>query len=139
MNRPQPPSLPLGWIALWDEASQRYYYVEQATGTTQWEIPTSESKATPDYHNGFPQQMPTGENSTYHGATNPVATTYPTQPSSQEGVDGERGLGKVFHGFSGGAIAGSLFGFAAGKFLGNHNHHGGVSWSELDLILCKTN
>ncbi|KAL9027709.1 MAG: hypothetical protein Q9196_003804 [Gyalolechia fulgens] len=35
------PSLPPGWISQWDPNSQRYYYVEQATGRTQWELPQS--------------------------------------------------------------------------------------------------
>jgi hypothetical protein len=33
------PQLPPGWIQQWDANSQRYYYVEQATGRTQWEPP----------------------------------------------------------------------------------------------------
>ncbi|KAG2194393.1 hypothetical protein INT47_006708, partial [Mucor saturninus] len=45
MNNQSPPQLPPGWIALWDESAQRYYYVEQATGTTQWEVPTAPSNA----------------------------------------------------------------------------------------------
>ena len=32
-------SLPPGWIQQWDQNSQRYFYVEQATGRTQWEPP----------------------------------------------------------------------------------------------------
>ncbi|KAI4212991.1 MAG: hypothetical protein LQ351_004335 [Letrouitia transgressa] len=34
-----PPPLPPGWVAQWDQNSQRYYYLEQATGRTQWELP----------------------------------------------------------------------------------------------------
>jgi hypothetical protein len=34
-----PGQLPPGWIQQWDANSQRYYYVEQATGRTQWEPP----------------------------------------------------------------------------------------------------
>ncbi|KAL8858804.1 MAG: hypothetical protein Q9178_004721 [Gyalolechia marmorata] len=33
------PPLPQGWIAQWDQNSQRYYYLEPATGRTQWELP----------------------------------------------------------------------------------------------------
>ncbi|KAL8974849.1 MAG: hypothetical protein Q9197_000928 [Variospora fuerteventurae] len=33
------PPLPPGWIAQWDANSQRYYFLEQATGRTQWEPP----------------------------------------------------------------------------------------------------
>ncbi|KND89141.1 hypothetical protein TOPH_06217 [Tolypocladium ophioglossoides CBS 100239] len=39
----QPPSvmppLPPGWTTLFDQQYQRWYYVEQATGRTQWEAP----------------------------------------------------------------------------------------------------
>ncbi|PWI73817.1 signaling related protein [Purpureocillium lilacinum] len=35
-----PPSLPAGWIAQWDGASKKYYYVQLATGVSQWEVPT---------------------------------------------------------------------------------------------------
>ncbi|ERF75764.1 hypothetical protein EPUS_01594 [Endocarpon pusillum Z07020] len=32
-------SLPPGWIKQWDSTSQRWYFVQQATGRTQWEPP----------------------------------------------------------------------------------------------------
>lgn len=32
-------SLPPGWIQQWDQNSQRNFYVEQATGRTQWDPP----------------------------------------------------------------------------------------------------
>ena len=35
-----PPSLPAGWIAQWDGASRKYYYVQLSTGVSQWEVPT---------------------------------------------------------------------------------------------------
>ncbi|KAI4150138.1 MAG: hypothetical protein L6R39_002333 [Caloplaca ligustica] len=38
-NQGQPPPPP-GWIAQWDHNSQRLYYLEQATGRTQWEFPS---------------------------------------------------------------------------------------------------
>jgi hypothetical protein len=31
--------MPPGWIQQWDQGSQRWYYVEQATGRTQWDPP----------------------------------------------------------------------------------------------------
>lgn len=34
-----PPPMPPGWIQQWDQNSQRWYYVEQATGRTQWDPP----------------------------------------------------------------------------------------------------
>ena len=33
------PPCPPGWHAQWDPNSQRYYYVEQATGRTTWDLP----------------------------------------------------------------------------------------------------
>ncbi|RMD41186.1 hypothetical protein DV735_g3965, partial [Chaetothyriales sp. CBS 134920] len=43
------PPLPPGWIAQWDQNSQRYFYVEQATGRTQWEAPVAAYGA----HSGY--------------------------------------------------------------------------------------
>lgn len=42
-SRPPPPILPGGWIAIWDEETQRYYYCNQVTHVTQWEVPTAPS------------------------------------------------------------------------------------------------
>ncbi|KAF9697787.1 hypothetical protein EKO04_004213 [Ascochyta lentis] len=42
-NYGQPPySPPAGWSQHWDHGSQRYYYIEQATGRSQWEPPTNQ-------------------------------------------------------------------------------------------------
>ncbi|KAJ3090315.1 hypothetical protein HK100_007488 [Physocladia obscura] len=38
-NLPQPPLLPVGWSTQWDSQHQRYFFIEQATGRTQWELP----------------------------------------------------------------------------------------------------
>lgn len=39
-NYIQPPhSPPMGWSQCWDHGSQRHYYIEQATGRSQWEPP----------------------------------------------------------------------------------------------------
>ncbi|KAK0747692.1 hypothetical protein B0T21DRAFT_9098 [Apiosordaria backusii] len=35
-----PPSLPAGWIAQWDAASKKYYFVQLSTGVSQWDLPT---------------------------------------------------------------------------------------------------
>ncbi|KAI8642867.1 hypothetical protein BD408DRAFT_415758 [Parasitella parasitica] len=142
MNQgPPPPQLPPGWIALWDETTQRYYYVDQATGTTQWEIPSGASKATEagmpsvgeasSYGGGggagaggYPQQQPSPYSSSSQsfpqaGASpnTAVATAYPTQEDELNRDGTDRGIGKVFSGFSGGAITGGLLGYAAGKYF----------------------
>ncbi|KAI8881234.1 hypothetical protein K501DRAFT_334875 [Backusella circina FSU 941] len=131
MNQTAPPSLPPGWIALWDETSQRYYYLEQATGLTQWDVPTADSKHTENTNRGEANSYNTNFSSQGSGYPSyqqqqqqpgAVSTSYPTQ-STAEGDQQDRGLGKIMHGFSGGAITGSLLGFAAGKLMGNHNKH----------------
>tara|TARA_R110002003_G_scaffold279_15_gene18132 strand:- start:11635 stop:11997 length:363 start_codon:yes stop_codon:yes gene_type:complete len=33
--------MPPGWVQQWDQNSQRWYYVEQATGRTQWDPPAN--------------------------------------------------------------------------------------------------
>lgn len=40
-SRPPPPQLPDGWVAIWDDEYQRYYYANKVTKTTQWELPTT--------------------------------------------------------------------------------------------------
>ncbi|KAL0145322.1 hypothetical protein V8B55DRAFT_1460610 [Mucor lusitanicus] len=127
-----PPQLPPGWIALWDETTQRYYYVEQATGTTQWELPSGASRSAEagmggageasSYGGGYPQQSSSPYPQQPGASPNAaVATAYPTQdgtPTGELNPDGtDRGIGKVFSGFSGGAITGSLIGYAAGKYF----------------------
>ncbi|ORZ15742.1 hypothetical protein BCR42DRAFT_42182 [Absidia repens] len=43
-GHPPPPQVPDGWLALWDETSQRYYFVNQATGVTQWDHPQAQQQ-----------------------------------------------------------------------------------------------
>jgi hypothetical protein len=38
-----PPALPPGWTMQWDPSSQRNYYIETATGRTQWDAPAMSS------------------------------------------------------------------------------------------------
>lgn len=40
----QGPQLPPGWLQQWDPNSQRYYYLEQVTGRSQWDLPTGQSR-----------------------------------------------------------------------------------------------
>lgn len=55
-NYGQPPySPPNGWSQHWDQGSQRYYYIEQSTGRSQWEPPSNQ------YH-----QPPRPTSSSYH-------------------------------------------------------------------------
>ncbi|PGH17712.1 hypothetical protein AJ80_04720 [Polytolypa hystricis UAMH7299] len=42
-----PPTLPEGWLAQWEGQSRKWYYVQRATGKSQWEIPTEPFFPTP--------------------------------------------------------------------------------------------
>ena len=39
-SRPPPPSIPEGWLAVWDEEYQCYFYVNKYTNESTWDIPT---------------------------------------------------------------------------------------------------
>lgn len=55
----EPPHLPPGWIAQWDGASKKYYYVQLSTGVSQWEIPTDAAPGgTPAQSNEHPYGVP---------------------------------------------------------------------------------
>ncbi|EAS32931.3 uncharacterized protein CIMG_03955 [Coccidioides immitis RS] len=49
------PSLPPGWVSQWDQNYQRWYYIEQATGRSQWEPPAASPPP-----QGPPPPMPPG-------------------------------------------------------------------------------
>ncbi|EEP79275.1 predicted protein [Uncinocarpus reesii 1704] len=42
-----PPPLPEGWLAQWEGTLQRWYFVQPATGKSQWEVPTEPFIPTP--------------------------------------------------------------------------------------------
>lgn len=44
-----PPPMPPGWVSQWDQSSQRWYYIEHATGRSQWEPPSFASSAAGQY------------------------------------------------------------------------------------------
>lgn len=75
-----PPPLPEGWIAQWDGMGRKYYFVQLATGTSQWETPTQPAPTGPT-----PQATP------QEGLEHPYGT--PEGTKLGEGGDGERGLG----------------------------------------------
>jgi DNA primase len=109
-------------IGLWDETTERYYYVEEATGKTQWEFPAQEAQQAQQMQQAQQGQQASytgGEASSYGGA----ASTYSAQQQMDKGaVSTDRGIGSIFSGFSGGAITGGLIGFAAGKYMTKHSY-----------------
>mgnify|MGYP005989157341 CR=1 FL=1 len=97
-----PPSLPPGWIAQWDGASQKYYYVQLATGVSQWEIPTEAAKTgtTPAQPREHPYGAPNPEVITHPDGSQTVkhadGTMEPIMADGSRGVDGptgDRGMG----------------------------------------------
>ncbi|KAJ3950722.1 uncharacterized protein N0V96_001873 [Colletotrichum fioriniae] len=106
-----PPHLPAGWIAQWDGASKKYYFVQLSTGVSQWETPTDAAPtgATPaqpsDHPYGVPQPEvithPDGSQTVKHadGTLEPVNPSMPPDTTSTRGIDGQtgdRGLGVRF-------------------------------------------
>jgi hypothetical protein len=72
----EPPPLPEGWIAQWDAASGKYYFVELATRETRWEVPTASAGRYEDRGDGGYGGPGEGERGV-----------------GGDGPDGERGLG----------------------------------------------
>lgn len=119
-SAPPGPTLPYGWIQQWDSNSQRYYYLEQATGRTQWDLPMDQDRGignpslNQNYHGGFQ----TGYG---HGYDTPANAHYPGAGSAPSEVskngkvkkDGNKGGmlvagvgGLVLGGLAGAALAG---------------------------------
>ncbi|KAJ5267637.1 hypothetical protein N7478_010445 [Penicillium angulare] len=42
-----PPRMPEGWLPQWEGVQRKWYYVQRATGKSQWEIPTEPVVLTP--------------------------------------------------------------------------------------------
>ena len=56
-----PYSPPVGWLQYWDHGSQRYYYIEQSTGRSQWEPPANRYHQPPRPTSSSHQQGYSGE------------------------------------------------------------------------------
>lgn len=88
-----PPQLPPGWIAQWDSSSKKYYYVQLATGVSQWEIPTEAAKtgSTPAQHEDHPYGVPPPEIITHPDGSQTVKHADGRLEPIM--ADGSRGLG----------------------------------------------
>lgn len=109
------PPLPQGWLPLFDHHHQRWYYVEQATGRSQWEVP--------GYYNSPPPQTQMGANG-YPPPTVPYSQGYDDQAGRDSGPKKSSGMGGVLLGAAGGAVGGALLGEAL------HHHHDSSSDDE---------
>jgi WW domain len=102
-------SLPPGWIKQWDQNSQRWYFVEQATGRTQWEPPSVMSQnyggqsAYPPPHEGSRDMYPA-----------PHGGQYDPHHDSAKKDKGINPMGAAAGGLAVGAVGGALVGHAMG-------------------------
>jgi hypothetical protein len=112
--------LPPGWLQQFDQQSQRFYYVEQATGRTQWEVP----------QHPVPQQQysapppPTGG---AYGGYQPPVQGQPGQPSpyGQPQGDQQRGQASSFYNNYNGAPSAPLQGQQAQQYDTRTNQYSG--------------
>lgn len=95
-----PPSLPAGWIAQWDGSSRKYYYVQLATGVSQWDIPTDPVQTgTPVPGSEHPYGSPAPQVITHPDGSQTIkhadGRMEPIMPDGRgpDGPDGDRGLG----------------------------------------------
>ncbi|KAH8678164.1 hypothetical protein BX600DRAFT_146190 [Xylariales sp. PMI_506] len=111
----EPPQLPPGWIAQWDGASKKYYFVSISTGVSQWDTPTMPAVGgTPaqgnDHPYGRPELIthPDGTQTVKHadGRMEPILPSDGSGTRGIGGETGERGLGS----YAANAILGQLGG-----------------------------
>jgi hypothetical protein len=103
------PQLPPGWISHWDPSSQRTYYVEQATGRTQWEPPMWQGgppASGPGYYQSYGNAMPPGM--PYQQGHDANQRGYYTDIQSQQNKGQGPGMGTVVAAGIGGAAVGAL-------------------------------
>ncbi|OAA54888.1 WW/Rsp5/WWP domain protein [Cordyceps fumosorosea ARSEF 2679] len=140
-----PPSLPPGWIAQWDSSSKKYYYVQLATGVSQWEIPTEAAKtgSTPAQHEDHPYGVPPPEIITHPDGSQTVkhadGRMEPIMADGSRGIgdgpSGDRGFGSIAMNAllggkqSSGGGGSSALGSLANQFLGGSSGGGGKNSS----------
>ena len=95
-----PPQLPAGWIAQWDGASKKYYYVQLSTGASQWDQPTEAVQSTPAQRSEHPFGTPGSHIITHPDGSQTMkhadGTMEPVMSDGSRGVDGpsgDRGIG----------------------------------------------
>lgn len=106
-----PPPLPVGWIQEWEPGFRRAYYLEEATGRTQWETP---------FESGYEGSRSGPEPSGYYGGA-PPAGYYPPPdqpPYEQEKKHSDKGklLAGGAAGLALGAVGGAILGHELGMF-----------------------
>lgn len=124
--------LPTGWTTLYDTALGRWYYVEQTTNRTQWEVPTHQSPAPPPPPPGPPAQSPpVPDTRPVEGQRDGSYSGFSPAPTPGYGYSGEQGApsekkssgkGGMVLGAAGGLAAGAVGGMLLHKAM--HRHDG---------------
>ncbi|KJX97009.1 hypothetical protein TI39_contig590g00002 [Zymoseptoria brevis] len=108
--------LPPGWSTQFDQSSQRWYYIEQATGRTQWDVPVS-------HHAGYAAPPPPGG----YGQSGPGY-------EASRGHEGSHGAGGFYNQYGSAMPPGAM---AAAGHAGGHDanaaqYYGHVKAAEKD-------
>ncbi|KAL4767978.1 hypothetical protein BDW60DRAFT_135324 [Aspergillus nidulans var. acristatus] len=129
-----PPPLPIGWIQEWEPRARRAFYIETATGRSEWTLPA-------DVSYGEASRSGPGE---YYASPPPPAPAYPPQeygapayPPQDQGYGGEYQKEEKKHSDTGKLLAAGAAGLAIGAVGGailghelaedsdeeHHSHH----------------
>lgn len=131
MNPPAGPPLPPGWVAQFDQTSQRWYYIEQATGISRWEPPSNNAP----YGQYPPPQVPHYGGATgaypqpdpYYGGQNPgmappAGGGYYPQGQVKDPKSDKDDKKKMMMGAAGGLAVGAVGGALVGHALGGSSN-----------------
>lgn len=149
--------LPPGWIQQWDQSSQRYYYLEQTTGRSQWDLPVEQAGGSGPSTSEYGYASTQGQNHGYQGYSHSqgqgqgqgfgfsqkdqrhplpvtVAHTGGSQYPTESITNGEK---KKSGGHAGLLAAGAgslLVGGIAGAALSRHSSHNGGKCIPSELL-----
>ena len=113
------PQLPPGWVAQWDQNSQRYYYLEQATGRTQWNPPLAGPPIGSHGYTGQGQYgAPGGSGGYYSQQYNQYTDSHGGKHKEVYEKKEKSGKGGVMAGAAGGLAVGAVGGALVGHAMG---------------------
>ncbi|KAK7897946.1 hypothetical protein LTR67_004578 [Exophiala xenobiotica] len=113
------PQLPPGWIAQWDGNSQRWYYLEQATGRTQWELWNVPPGGPPEFQQGYGHAMLAVPYMQGHGE-------HSREYYTDSGSGGQQKKGSGMGGMVAAGLGGAAIGAIAGHALGDSDSDDGA-------------
>lgn len=122
LSNREPPKLPPGWKAQWDEEYQTFFYINERTGETQWELPTEDATGT----------------ATHSESKNTVPSRPPVNQGNNDNEQTDRGIGSFVmnqaissatgsknHGSGGGGVQSFIMNQVVSSVTGSNKHHNG--------------